>query len=360
MSPLLSSCPPGFVGSLIRLFLTFFGLANVILWPEMLSFSLLILEAFRWSIQFKVYSLITQWVKRLLVSPNGWVFLLKYWLLDRFDATPFEVLASTFDYATERLPPFYSALLNAWCCLRGSSVSSVLMIGSGAPSGLVSVASVSCKVSYTLLLSLHEVQPHCVLKFASSFGVLDWPATWKSLQFMPLHRQVRDLSWKIAHGVLYTTDRLISFGYQYLPSCFCRYHLECSQHLFFSCPLARSGLDWVQSQLFLASPLAPSMTIRHVLFGFSSDDLLCVTKVFAYLLNVCKFLVWGQRNDFCFRSKPPSVASLIARMKQRLRFYLPLFFKRFVSAWRRRYFVRQWGPNGVFGSIRGSSFVPSF
>ena len=53
------------------------------------------------SIQFKVYSLLTQWVKRLLVSPNGWVFLLKYWLLDRFDATPFEVLASTFDFAIE-------------------------------------------------------------------------------------------------------------------------------------------------------------------------------------------------------------------------------------------------------------------
>ena len=285
---------------------------------------------------------------------------MKYWLLDRFDATPFEVLASTFDFAIERLPPFYSALFNAWCCLRGSSVSSVLMIGSSAPCGPVSVDSVSCKVSYQLLLSLHEVQPHCVLKFASSFGLLDWPATWKALQFMPLDRQVRDLSWKIAHGVLYTADRLISFGYQYLPSCFCGYHLECSEHLFFSCPLARSGLDWIQSQLFLASPFAPSITVRHVLFGFSSDDLLCVPKVFAYLLNVCKFLVGGQRNDFRFRSKPPSAASLIARMKQRLRFNLLLFFKRFVSARRRRYFVRQWGPNGVFGTIRGSSFVPSF
>ena len=182
----------------------------------------------------------------------------------------------------------------------------------------------------------------------------------KSLQFMPLDCQVRDLSWKVVHGVLYTPDRLISFGYQYLPSCFCGYHLECSEHLFFSCPLARSGLDWIQSQLFLASPLAPSFTIRRVLFGFSSDDLLCVPKVFAYLLKVCKFLVWGQRNNFRFRSKPLSAASFIARMKQCLRFYLPLFFKRFVSARCHRYFVRQWGANGEFSSIQGTSFVPSF
>ena len=123
--------------------------------------------------------------------------------------------------------------------------------------------------------------------------------------------------------------------------------------------MAHSGLDWIQSQLFLASPLAPPPSVPHVLFGFSSDDLLCVPRVFVYLLNVCKFLVWGQRNDFRFRSKPPSVVSLIARMKQRLRFYLLLFFKRFVSPWRRCHFVRQWGANGVFGSIQGTSFVPS-
>ena len=50
------------------------------------------------SIQLKVYSLLSQWVKRFLVSPNGWTFLLKYWLLDRFDATPFEVFASPIDF----------------------------------------------------------------------------------------------------------------------------------------------------------------------------------------------------------------------------------------------------------------------
>ena len=60
---------------------------------------------------------------------------------------------------------------------------------------------------------------------------------------------------------------------------------------------------------------------------------------------------------FAFALSPPSAVCLIAKFKQRLRFYLPLFFKRFVSVRRRRYFVRQWGANGVLGTVRGSSFV---
>ena len=136
-----------------------------------------------------------------------------------------------------------------------------------------------------------------------------------------MDRQVRDLSWKVAHGILYTADCLISFGYQLSLVCFCGYHLECPEHLFFLCPLAQSGLDWIQSKLFLASPLAPSMSVRHVLFGFTSDDLLCVPRVFAYMLNV-----WTQRNDHCFRLKPPSALCLPARLKQRLRFYFYALF----------------------------------
>ena len=220
-----------------------------------------------------------------MVSPNGWTFLLKYWLLDRF-ASPFEVLSSVIDFVIERLPSFYVPLFTAWCARGGSSVSSVLTVGAGLSSGSMPASSISCKASYLLLLSVNTVQPHCVLKFASSFGALDWPCTWRSLQLMPLDRQVRDLSWKVVHGVLYTAERLISFRYQYSPLCFCGYHLEFLEHLFFSCPLARSGLDWIQAELFLASPLAPSLTVRHVLFGLSSDVLLCVPKVFAYLLNV--------------------------------------------------------------------------
>ena len=63
------------------------------------------------------------------------------------------------------------------------------------------------------------------------------------------------------------------------------------------------------------SPLAPSIELQHILFGFSRDEFHCVPRVFAYLLNLCKFLIWSQHNDFRFRSKPPSALELLACLR---------------------------------------------
>lgn len=98
-----------------------------------------------------------------------------------------------------------------------------------------------------------------------------------------------------------------------------------------------------------AAPLAPTIDVHHV-FGFNSDEFCIVPRVFCYLLNVCKFLVWGQRNDFRFPAEPPGAVKLLATLKSRLSFSLPLFAKRFVSDRRHHYFSRQWGAGGVIGS----------
>ena len=71
------------------------------------------------------------------------------------------------------------------------------------------------------MLSENMVSPHCVEKFAPTFGVLHWSTMWRSLSFFDLDRQVVDLSWKIAHGVLYTPQCLVSFGLSIPLSCFC-------------------------------------------------------------------------------------------------------------------------------------------
>ena len=165
------------------------------------------------SIEYKIQSLLVQWVRRLSVTPSGWVYLLTYWFLDRFNASPQDVFSNPHGFPSTRLPVFYSSLLKSWIALGGSSSSSGLVLGVGAPGGPLPVSSITCNICYKLLLSLNPAQPHCVQKFAPSFGVLDWPTTWRSLHFMPLDRKVRDLSWKVAHGVLYTAERLISFGY---------------------------------------------------------------------------------------------------------------------------------------------------
>lgn len=100
--------------------------------------------------------------------------------------------------------------------------------------------------------------PHCVMKFASTFGHLYWSSTWHSLSFFYLDCQVTDLSWKIAHGVLYTAQHLVSFGLPVPLPCFCGAPVESLEHLFFYCPLAQSVLAWLQSLMFSFSSVSGS------------------------------------------------------------------------------------------------------
>ena len=79
--------------------------------------------------------------------------------------------------------------------------------------------------------------------------------------FFDFDRPVIDLAWKISHGVLYTAESLASFGYDLSTTCLCSDPMELLQHLFFYCPPAVSVLSWVQSLMFLASPLCPALLL---------------------------------------------------------------------------------------------------
>ena len=312
------------------------------------------------SILFNVNALLVQWTRRYRSAPNSWVSLMTFWFFDRFGVDPFTVFSQPLAFSPVGLPPFYAALLQAWKALNGSITPNGFAVCSFADNVSLLVSSFSCKLCYQLGLAINPCRPHCVHKFASSFGALDWSSTWRFLLLMPFDRQVIDLNWKIAHGVLYTAERLNSFGYDIPTSCFCGHHMESLEHLFFSCPLSQSGIGFIQSLLFCTSPLAPSINVRHFLFGFNSDELLCVPRVFCYLLNLCKFLVWCQCNDYRFRLKPLSALGLIACLKSRVKFYLPLFSRRFVSRHRHRFFQRQWGANGVVGCVSDGGFKVFF
>ena len=303
------------------------------------------------SIELKVYALSIQWVRRLFSSSNGWISLLTFWFFDRFGVGPSVVFADPFRFCPDLLPAFYRSLLYAWRLIGGASSPSGLVIGSLTTSGPLGIDAISSKVCYNLLLSMSPCDPHCIIKFNAVYSGIDWPTTWSSLFFFPLDRVVIDVNWKIAHGVLYTADRLISFGYNIPALCFCGLAPETHEHLFFSCPLAQSGVSYIQSLLFSASPLAPPFEARHLLFGFSKDELCCIPRIFVYMLNVCKFLIWGQRNDYRLRFQPPGAPRLLAQLRSRISFFLPLFFKRFRSSRRRAFFLRQWCANGTLGSI---------
>ena len=220
------------------------------------------------SVEFMLHSLLAQWFRCFGVSPAAWVSLLTFWCFDRFGAPPLAVLSQPSAYNISALPSFFSRCFQAWVALSGHVSNGELLVGSTATGGSFPISSMSTKACYNLLLSLNPARPHCVGKFLPVFGPWAWSSTWSSLLLMPLDRQVIDLNWKLAHGVLYTAERLAFFGYQLQLSCFCGYHLESSDHLFFFCPLAQSRLAWVQTLLSCACPSGPSLTYHHLHLGF--------------------------------------------------------------------------------------------
>ena len=130
-----------------------------------------------------------------------------------------------------------------------------------------------------------------------------------------------DVAWQIAHGVLYTADRLVSFGYDYDSNCFCG-ALETPSHLFFECALAQSVLGWIQSLMFCASSLCPYLLCRHVLFGFSASELAVVPRVFVYLRNLAKYFLCRARNDYRFCEVCPGAPPLMEVIKARAKCHL--------------------------------------
>ena len=302
------------------------------------------------NIPLKLASLQVLWVKRLVTSSHPWRFLLFDWFPDHRN-----YLGNPVTAVPRVLPEFYKSVFAAWSALKGglSPSSNSLAIASDSPSEAIELVRITVKACYSLLLQLNTTEPHCVQHFRPSFGNLYWRSTWEQVHLFPQDRPSIDIAWKVAHGVLYTAERLLSFGYNFDPSCFCGAHLESLSHLFFDCPLAQSGLARIEFHLHSAVPVAPSITCRHVLFGFSPDELLAVPPVFVYLLHLLKYYIWRSRNDFRFRNLNPSAIDLIASVETRFRFNLSIFARHVTSARARRRFVRLWGANGHFFQFDG-------
>lgn len=207
-----------------------------------------------------------------------------YWFSSYFNPTPVDVFFRPFSFDPRVRPRFYESLILAWRSLDGSfSVGrSSLVMGSSSPHTLTPAIGITSKSCYQYLLSENLGTSHCVVKFLPTFVVLYLSTTWRELFFLDTDCQVIDLSWKIAHGVLYTAARLASFGYDFNTSCFGFPVSETHEHLFFHCPLAYSA--WLQSLMFISSPLIPSLVCLHALFGFSPDELLVVPRFLSIFL----------------------------------------------------------------------------
>ena len=173
-----------------------------------------------------------QWVRRFSVSPSSFVsFLIYRYRCSSLLAVPqYMVFSYPFSFDVSSMPPVYRSLFTALLACDGSRTSSSLGIRLGID--FCPVDSIATKSTYLYLVSDGARPLHCEAKFFFPvFGLLYWPATWRQLFFFPLDRSVIDFNWKLAHGVLYTAQRLASFAYDLLTACFCAHLVESSELL---------------------------------------------------------------------------------------------------------------------------------
>ena len=172
-----------------------------------------------------------------------------------------EVFSWLFAFSPCALPPFYQWLLLAWHAVDGSFCWSraALVMALSDPHLFALASSMTAKSAYLYLLSVNFVPPHCEEKFLPLYGSLYWSTTWRELSFCPVDRSVIDVAWQVAHGVLYTADRLISFGYDYDPNCFCG-SLETPSHLFFRV-CSGSESSWLDSISYVSRFVSVSFSV---------------------------------------------------------------------------------------------------
>ena len=194
----------------------------------------------------------------------------------------------------------------SWIVCRGFRQASGFGIGSGVY--FCSVDSLSCKSAYLFVLSELVTSPHCVEKFFPLFGSLYWSATWCQLFFFDLDHTIIELSWKLAHRVLYTAEQF-SFGYDVPSSCFCCAPCQSLRHFFFfnvllllvffcgfnlSCFACRHCLlqSWFITfcLVFLVMSFVPSLMILCLLnvckLAFDGFAMTIISTVFLCLLSM--------------------------------------------------------------------------
>ena len=162
-------------------------------------------------------------LRHLVTKPACWVHFFYYYCWRRFGCSLLVVLSRASSLYLSVLPPFYNSVFAAWQKMNGgfSNRSDTLAICASGGLFQQDASSVSTKLLYSYLLSAAHLTPHCVAKFFPQVGPFYWSCTWKQLFFFDLDRQFSELAWKVAHGVLYTASRLISFGYSVPLLCFC-------------------------------------------------------------------------------------------------------------------------------------------
>ena len=267
-------------------------LGNVLIKPYGPSFGLANFGVVNF--RYKADAFALQWLKRFFASSVGrWKASFVYFFTSTFNLEPCNALLTAKPRRFLRsLPTFYQFLFRIRQALDGGLIvgSDEMGVSSDNP---VNISQLTSRNTYTLLRAHHYKEPHCISKFLPTYGPLHWPETWRQLHICDLDCKVVDLSWQIAHGVLYMGACLaINFGMRHVDShCFCAAADETLEHLFFECEPARLLVAWVYTNLHHINPTVGWFTVDELLFGFSEARRRAIPSIFVFMLMVMKHAI---------------------------------------------------------------------
>ena len=301
----------------------------------------------------KVSSLHAVWFRRYFtLDPHMWSVFFDHYVSSIFQCSLTELLARDTipAHRIKKLPSFYASLLRVWVSIKGCKTNGIWVIPRPLGGEALPLSKITAKFSYSTLLQLVHVDHRSLAKFNDLNIPVQWPQVWSSLRLWRFVRSVQDTSWLSFHGILPTADRLVRFGMQVSPACFCG-SPEDLLHLFTTCHFAQLIFDWFVVQLHRFHPARNSISVSEILFGFSVDSQLPV--VFSALLGILRHHIWLARNAYRFEHVPPDATVTLRNAKSTFRFLVRMH-KRHSP---RERFNQDWLADGFIGSLTEEDWI---
>ena len=272
-----------------------------------------------------------------------WVQLAKYWL--GFFARRFEPSSwSNSSPHSPEAPPHYSLMRKL----------TLEFVNASASKTWDRICTVQSLYKAAILARSHTPSA-CFLERG-----VDWSLVFSTVHNTLLENNLKELSWKVAHGALKTNYLTCSIWHR-TPSPLCPRRncraTETVTHAIWSCGEVLLTWTWVEG--FIRRWVVSSFRVSRAvaLYGVMSSTLKkCKRDVCTYILAVARSKIWWSRCQALFDNNFVSHIELVSLIKEALRFKLKMEFVRLGS----ESFLAEWCQSVKWASVRTGVLVLRF
>ena len=265
----------------------------------------------------------------------NWTHFARYWIgiqLRKYNSS----LASNSIPHSDYIPSFYKTCL--------SSFKKLIDINPD-----ISFGNLTCKFFYNVLLDACNIRP----KVETVFPQVDFKSVWRNLYNSCIDPDVRNVSWKICHDVLFVNYYLFNKNISKDKSCPLCGNIETISHLFLECKIVKPLNKIV---LFLLRKLScEQIKFSELVFKFSLLPQLSKTEkeICLVLLSELRYVTWINRNLKKHENKNITAYSLVSQFLSKIKFRI-LVDRAKLS---HESFINYWCKSGLFCTLDNSNNV---